>query len=82
MKPSIHLQLKQTGDENGGPPGRYRSARCGNPNLAFVEPAPLEHDNNKVQSFHHPYIYNYNLLGTNMVVPWVDVAPHAVDTST
>ena len=28
----IPLQLQQTGDENGGPPGRYRPARCGNPN--------------------------------------------------
>ena len=31
---SIHLQLQQTGYENGGPPGRYRPARCGNPNQA------------------------------------------------
>ena len=29
---SLHLQLQQTGDENGG--GRYRPARCGNPNRA------------------------------------------------
>ena len=32
--PSIHLKLQQTGDENGDPPGRYRPARCGNPNPA------------------------------------------------
>ena len=31
--PSIRLQLGRTGDENGGPPGRYRPARCGNPKL-------------------------------------------------
>ena len=30
--PSIHLQLQQTGHENGGLPGRYLPARCGNPN--------------------------------------------------
>ena len=30
--PSIFLQLQQPGDENGDPPGRYRPARCGNPN--------------------------------------------------
>ena len=32
--PSIHLQLPQSGDENGDPPGRNRTARCGNPNPA------------------------------------------------
>ena len=31
--PSIRLQLGRTGNENGSPPGRYRSARCGNPKL-------------------------------------------------
>ena len=40
------LQLQQTGDETGDPPGRYRFARCGipnstgsliNPNLGFVD---------------------------------------------
>ena len=30
--PSISLQLQQPGDENAGSPGRYRPARCGNPN--------------------------------------------------
>ena len=29
--PSIHLLLQQTGVGNDGPPGRYRTARCGNP---------------------------------------------------
>ena len=29
--PSIHLQLRQRGDENGDLPGRNRPARCGNP---------------------------------------------------
>ena len=38
--PSIHLQLKPPGDESGGPPDRYRLARCGNPNLGFVDPVP------------------------------------------
>ena len=32
--PSIHLQHRQRGDENGDPPGRNRPARCGNPNTA------------------------------------------------
>ena len=32
--PSIHLQLRQRGDENGDPPGRNCPARCGNPNPA------------------------------------------------
>ena len=30
--PFISLQLQQTRDDNADPPGRYRSARCGNPN--------------------------------------------------
>ena len=30
--PSIHLRLRQAGDENGDPPVRNRSARCGIPN--------------------------------------------------
>ena len=30
------LQLQQTGDENGDPSGRYRPARCGNPNLHWL----------------------------------------------
>ena len=38
--PSTYPQLQQIGDENGGPPGRYRPARCGNPNLWVVQPAP------------------------------------------
>ena len=29
---SMFLQLQQPGDDNGDPPGRYRPARCGNPN--------------------------------------------------
>ena len=41
---SIHLQL-QTGDENVGPPRQHRTARCGNPNLGFVEPVPPGWDN-------------------------------------
>ena len=44
INPSIHLQLQQTGDENGGLPGRYRPAQCANPNLGFVEPAPPGED--------------------------------------
>lgn len=28
--PSMHLELQQTLDENGDPPCRYHSARCGN----------------------------------------------------
>ena len=32
--PSVHLQLRLSGDENGDPPGRNRPARCGNPNPA------------------------------------------------
>ena len=32
--PSTHLQLGRTGDENDGPRGRYRAARCGNPKLS------------------------------------------------
>ena len=49
--PSIHLQPQQTGDENSDPPGQYRSARCGNPNLGFEGPAPPWED--KVQSQDH-----------------------------
>ena len=30
--PSVHLQLRRTGDENSGSLGRHRSARFGNPN--------------------------------------------------
>ena len=30
INPSIHVQLRRIGDENGGPPGPYRPARCGN----------------------------------------------------
>ena len=30
--PSIYLQLQHPGDVNADPPGRYRPARCGNPN--------------------------------------------------
>ena len=37
---SIHLQLQQTEDEAGGPPVRYRPARCRNRSLGFVESAP------------------------------------------
>ena len=44
MNPSIRLQLEQTGDENDGPQGRYLPARCGIPNLIFVEPAPPGED--------------------------------------
>ena len=37
---SIHLQLRETGDENDVPPGRHRLAWYRNPNLRFTEPAP------------------------------------------
>ena len=40
INPSIHLQLQRTGDEQGCPPDQYRPARCGNPNMEFVKPAP------------------------------------------
>ena len=33
---SVHRQLQRNGDDNGGPPGRYRAARCGNPKLNKV----------------------------------------------
>ena len=36
----MHLQLQQTGDENGAPRIRYRPASRENPKLGFVEPAP------------------------------------------
>ena len=36
--PSIHLQPRQTGDDNVGPPGRCRPPRCGKPNLALIAP--------------------------------------------
>ena len=42
--PSTYLHFQQTGDENGGPQGRYRPARCGSPNLGFIEPAPPGED--------------------------------------
>ena len=42
--PSLHVHLQQTGVENGGPPGRYRPPRGGNPNLGFVQPAPPGED--------------------------------------
>ena len=32
--PSISLQLRHPGGENGSPPGWHRPARCGNPNPA------------------------------------------------
>ena len=41
---SIYLQLQQTGDDKSGPLGRYRPARCGNPNLGFLEPAQIGED--------------------------------------
>ena len=31
--PSTHLQLQQPGNETGHPSGRFRPARCANPNL-------------------------------------------------
>ena len=34
INPSKFLHLQQPGDENGDTPGRYRPARCGNPNPA------------------------------------------------
>ena len=46
--PSMHLQLRQRGDENDDPPGRNRPARCGNPSTtgrsligwgSYIEPA-------------------------------------------
>ena len=51
---SIHLQLQQTGDENGGTPDRHLPSRCENPNptgfllnpnQGFADPAPPEEDN-------------------------------------
>ena len=51
---SFHIYtIQQTGDENGGLPGRYRPTRCGNPNptgclinpnLGFEQPAPPGED--------------------------------------
>ena len=63
---SVSLQLQQTGDETGDPPGRYRPARCENPNstvsllnlnlnLGFSEPVPPGQD--KVSSTHHEYFH-------------------------
>ena len=40
INPSIHLRIHQTGDKTGGPPCRYRPARCANPELGLVKPAP------------------------------------------
>ena len=42
---STYLRLQQTGNGNGDPPGRYYPARCGNPNLGFVDPGPPGEDN-------------------------------------
>ena len=52
---SRHPQLQQIGDENGDSPGRYRPARCGTPNLRFVESAPLGED--MAQSSAHKYCH-------------------------
>ena len=51
---SIPVQLQPPGDENGGPPGRYRPARCGNPNLGFADPVP---PSGRIRS--HPRITNH-----------------------
>ena len=81
VNPSIHLQLQHTGDEHGCPPGQYRPARCGNPNLGFVEPAPSA---TRARcgpipgSEILPYIYDSNKPGTTTVVLPVETAPHGV----
>ena len=51
INPSINLQLQETGDENGGPPGQYRPVPCGNSNLRVVNSAPPR--DNKVPSPDH-----------------------------
>ena len=35
--PPRHLHLRQPGNKNGDPPGRYRPARCGNPNSTLAD---------------------------------------------
>ena len=77
--PSIHLQPQQTGVKNGGPPGSMPSRTCGNPNLGFVKPASPGEDNIPYPD-HNPYIFNSYKPGTKTVVPWVDTAPHGVET--
>ena len=85
VNPSIHLQLQHTGDEHGCPPGQYRAARSGNPNLGFVEPAPSATRAGYGPipgSEILPYIYDSSKPGTTTVVLRVNTAPHGVETPT
>ena len=84
MNPSIHLQLQQTGDENGGSPGRYIPARCGNPKLIEGRRAgaTLGGEDAILGSEILPYTYNSNKTRTKTVAPRVDTAPHVLETPT
>ena len=62
IKPSIHLQLRQTAFENDGLPGRYRPSRCGNHILGIVEPSPPGEDN--IPSPDHKYFHTLQLRPT------------------
>ena len=63
--------------QNGGPPGRYHPARCGNQNLEVVEPAePGEDRFSSPDQKSVSTMYYSNEPGTKTVVPRADIAPH------
>ena len=54
---SIHVQPRQSGDENYGHPVRQRSLECGNNNLLFVDPSTFGEDN--IPTPDHKYLHKF-----------------------
>ena len=90
--PPYIYNSSETGDKNGGPPNRYRPARCGNPNptgflptlnLGCLDPAAPGEDN--MSSPDHKSFHTFTITtnrGGNGGAPWVDTAPHDGETPT
>ena len=77
----MYLQLQRTGDESGDLPGRYRLARCGNPNSWLRPAAPREDTVSSPDQKAFHVSATPKTPATKAVIPRNDTAPHEVETA-
>ena len=83
--PSMHVQLQQTGDDNGGPPGRCRPARVETPTWG----SRSQCRRGRIRSYRrirnpsmHLQLQQTGNENTKMLVLRVDIAPRGVKNQT
>ena len=81
----MHVQLQQTGDDNGGPPGRCRPARVETPTWG----SRSQCRRGRIRSYRrirnpsmHLQLQQTGNENTKMLVLRVDIAPHGVKNQT